>query len=284
MALTVNGLYHVELQARWGKSYDIRIIGTVSPSAVNDIDTSVDLKKEFFDDYGIGISSYLLLLPVNTTIYIGRPITSYDPFEVSINDDERVFIPESLINYTTTYSYILAKKYVFEVTTGIKRYKNVLEEDAYFKEIKPKITKKIKTLEDFIADNVLTEVKDIDVLVTNQYLDSLDKERAILVNKYKTFSIQKQNNYDDEHRALYEQTIKAQKAETRFEEQRTSLIAQLAGISNLEAQNTHVNSILLRVKDIMREMIGKLKSGQIYPDDIPTFDDLYDQVEGELYG
>jgi hypothetical protein len=284
MALTVNGLYHVELQARWGKSYDIRVVGTVSPSAVKDLDSTIDLKKEFFDDYGIGISSYLLLLPANTTIYIGRLITSYDPFEVSDSDSERVFIPESLINYSVTYSYVLAKKYIFEITTGVKRYKNVLEEDKFFKEIKPKIVNKLKTLEDFVADNVSTEVKDVDVLVTNKYLDNLDKERTTLINKYKVFTIQKQNNYDDEHRSLYEQIIKAQRAEDRYEEQRASLISQLTSISNLEAQNTHVNSILVRVKDIMREMIGKLKSSEMSPNDIPSFDDLYDQVEGELYG
>lgn len=284
MALTVNGLYHVELQARWGKSYDIRVVGTVSPSSLKDIDATVDLKKEFFDDYEIGISSYLLLLPSNTTIYIGRPITSFDPFEVSINDSERVYIPESLINSVNTYSYVLAKKYLFEITTGIKKYKNVLEEDKFFKEIKPKINNKLKTLEEFVADNIFTEISEVDVLVTNEYLDNLEKERITLLNKYKSFSIQKQNNYDDSYRALYEQTIKSQRAETRYEEQRTALINQLTNISNLEAQNTHVNNILLRVKDIMREMIGKLKSGQIAPDDIPSFDDLYDQVEGELYG
>jgi hypothetical protein len=284
MALSVNGLYHVELQNRWGKNYDIRVVGTASPLALKDIDSSVDLKKEFFDDYDIGISSYLLLLPSDTTIYIGRPIISYDPFEVSNNDNERVFIPESLINYVATYSYVLAKKYVFEITTGIKRYKNILEEDKYFKEIKPKVVSKLKTLEDFVADNVFAEVKDVDVLVTHKYLDNLDKERTALINKYKAFSIQKQNNFDDEHRALYEQTIKTKKAELKYEQQRTSLINQLTGISNLEAKNTHVNNILLRVKDVMREMIGKLKSGQMLPDDIPSFDDLYDQVEGELYG
>jgi hypothetical protein len=284
MALSVNGLYHVELQVRWGLSFDIRVDGTVSPSSLKDIDPSADLKKTYFDDYGIGISSYLLLMPGNTTIYIGRPILSYDPFEVSTNDGERIFIPESLINYVNTYSYILAKKYIFEITSGVKRYKNVLEEDRFFKDIKPKIANNLKTLEEFVADNISTEINDVDVLVTNGYLDNLDKERIKLVNKYKAFTIQKQNNYDDEHRSLYEQIIKTQRAEKLYEEQRTALISQLTSISNLEAQNTHVNSILIRVKDVMREMIGKLKSGEMNPDDIPSFDDLYDQVEGEMYG
>jgi hypothetical protein len=284
MGLLVNELYHVELQPRWAKSYDVQIIGTISPSSLNDLNSAIDIKKEFFDDYGIGISTYLLLITNNTPIYIGRPIISYDPYEIDDKEDKQVYIPESLINFVRTYNYVLAKRYTFEVSAGVKRYKNILVEDQYYKDMRVKITKALHTIEDLIADNLSTDISSTDVLTTNNYLDALDKDRNDIIDKYKAMGIQKQNNYEDEQRALYEQIIKTKKAETKYEEQKQHLLSQLNNISNIMAQNTELNNILLRVKDVMREMIGKLKAGQMMPDDIPSFDNLYDEVEKELYG
>jgi hypothetical protein len=284
MGLLVNELYHIELQPRWGKTYDIQIIGTISPDSLKEANTTVDIKKEFFDDYGIGISTYLLLITENTPIYMGRPIISYDPYEIDSSNVKQVYIPESLINFVRTYNYVLAKRYTFEVSAGVKRYKNILVEDQYYKDMRVKIAKALRTIEDLVADNLSTDITATEVLTTSKYLDTLDKDRKELVDKYKALSIQKQNNYEDEQRALYEQIIKTKTAETKYEEQKQHLLSQLNGISNIMAQNNEMNNILLRVKDIMREMIGKLKSGQMLPDDIPTFDNLYDEVAKELYG
>jgi hypothetical protein len=284
MGLLVNELYHIELQPRWGKTYDIQITGTISPDSLKEANTTVDIKKEFFDDYGIGISTYLLLITENTPIYIGRPIISYDPYEIDSSNVKQVYIPESLINFVRTYNYVLAKRYTFEVSAGVKRYKNILVEDQYYKDMRVKVAKALHTIEDLVADNLSTDITATEVLTTSTYLDTLDKDRQELLDKYKALSIQKQNNYEDEQRALYEQIIKTKRAETTYEEQKQHLLSQLNGISNIMAQNNEMNNILLRVKDIMREMIGKLKSGQMLPDDIPTFDNLYDEVAKELYG
>jgi hypothetical protein len=283
MALKINQNYHIELQAKWDKSYDVRIDGTISPSSVQELSPTTDLKKEFFDDYGISISSYLLLLSSSTVVYICREIVSFDPYEVNGNDTQRVFIPESLINNVKTYEYILAKRYVFEVNTGVKRYKNILVEDQFFKDIRNKLSEKVKTIEDFIIDNISTDIKGIDILVTGDYLDKLDVLRKEAIDDRRIFGIQKQNNYEDDQRSLYEQLMRSKEAEKKYEEQRELLMGQLESITNQITQNNHINSILSRVKDIMMEMMAKLKSGQILPDDIPTFDDLYSQVESELY-
>jgi hypothetical protein len=75
---------------------------------------------------------------------------------------------------------------------------------------------------------------------------------------------------------------KTKEAEIRYEEQRRVLISNLGSISNQIAQNTHINNVLLGIKGIMIGMMDKLRSGQILPDDIPTFDELYAQVEKEI--
>jgi hypothetical protein len=284
MGLIINEIYHIELQPRWGKSYDVKVVGICGYDSIKAIDSAVNLKKDFFDDYGIGISTYLLLLTNNTPVYICRPIISYDPFEIEENDSKRVFIPESIVSQVRTYTYTLAKRYIFEVSAGIKRYKNILAEDKYINDMRVKIGNELRGIEDLVADNISTDIKSVDVLVTGKYLDTLDKERQELLDKYKTLSIQKQNNYEDEQRSLYEQIVKTKHAETKYEELRQILIGQLDDIAEKASQNEEMNNILLRIKDIMREMIAKLKSGEMLPDEIPSFDNLYEEAEEELYG
>jgi hypothetical protein len=276
----MNEIYHIELQSKWGKSYDVKIEGTVSPAAVQKLQPTANLKKEFFDDYGLSISNYLLLLPSNATIYIGRHVRSFDPIEIDEQDNERAFIPETLIDYTKTYNYVRAKRYVFEISSGVKRYKNVLIEDNYFKDIRKKITDKLKTIDDFIIDDISTDVRGIDVLTTNTYLDELDKERQQLIEKYKTFIIQKQNNYEDEHRALYEQTIRAKEAETRYENKKTELMEQLKNIPNIAAENDRINNILIEVENCIYEILNILSSDPRFENEnIPTYSELYERAQ-----
>jgi hypothetical protein len=284
MSLNIGANYHIELQPRWAKKYDVKIDGMASPGAIEELSPATDLKKEFFDDYGIAISTYLLLLNQSTVIYICVPVISLDPYVLSDNESEKIYVSETLIDFVKTYQYVLAKKYNFLIYTGIKRYKNVLVEDQFFNDIRAKITKRLKTIEDFVADNITTEASSIDVAVTNEYLDELDSIRQSLIDSYKAFNLQKQNNYEDEHRNLYEQIAKASAAEKRYEERRQLLASQLTEVSKQYAENTHINNILIRSKEIMTDMMAKIKSGQILPDDIPTFGELYEQVEKELYG
>jgi hypothetical protein len=280
--LKINSNYHIELQARWARNYDVKIEGTVSPSALQELSPITDLKKEFFDDYGLSISMYLLLLSKSTVVYICRAITSFDPYEINNNDNDRIFIPESLIDTVRTYEYVLAKRYIFEVSTGVKKFKNILEEDQFFKDMRKKISEKMKSIDDFIADNISTDVSGVEVIVTNEYLIKLENLRNELIDDYKIFALQKRNSYEDDQRHLYEQIQKTKEAEIRYEEQRRLLNSHLEDLSNQIAQNTHINNILLGSKDVMMEMMNKLKSGQILPDDMPTFDELYDQVEKEI--
>jgi hypothetical protein len=280
MELSMNGIYHIELQAFWGKKYDVKIEGTVSPAAVQKLSSNVNLKKEFFDDYGISISNYLRLLPSNSMIYIGRPVTSFDPVEISDQDNDRQFIPETLIDYMNTYLYVLAKRYVFEVSSGIKRYKNVLVEDRFFKDIRKKISDKFKTIDDFVADNISTEVKGVDILTTDVYLDSVEKEQKEIIDRFKAFSIQRQNNSEDAQRALYEQTIKAREAQNEYLKKKTELEMHLSDITAKEAQNIHINNILIEVEACIREVLGILSSDPKFEgENIPTFNELYDKAK-----
>jgi hypothetical protein len=275
-------MYHVELQSKWGKNYNVKVEGTTIPEGVQKLSTKTDLKKEFFDDYGLSISNYLLLMPANATVYFCRPIISFDPFEIDTQDSNRVFIPETLIDFVKTYVYVLAKRYVFEVSSGIKRYKNILAEDQYFKDTRVKISNKLKTIDDFITDNISTEIKGIDILTTNTILDEIDREKKKVLDQYKAFSIQKQMIYEDGQRALYEQTLKTAKAEKEYKEQKQLLENQLSDISNKEAQNAHINSILVEVKNNIRELLGILASDPRFENEhIPTFDELYEQVEND---
>jgi hypothetical protein len=284
MPLEINKPYHVELQYQWGKKYDVFVCGMISQTSLQEISPNTDLKKEYFDDYSISISNYLRLMPPSVIIYICRPITSHEPYEIDEEDDSRIFIPESLINFVKTYSYLIAKKYTFEVTTGIKEYKNILVENAFFNDIRVRIGESFRNIDDFMADTISTDIKSIDVLVTRNYLDKMKKEQEYLINRYRNALREGQKDYENRQRSLYEQLVRSKMSEENYEKEKNRFIKLSNESENRKLENDHINNVLMRVKSVMVEMIEKLKSGEMQPGDIPPFNQLYSQVEKEMYG
>jgi hypothetical protein len=284
MALELNKQYHIVLYPTWGLSYDLLIIGIVNQKTIANFDKAADIKKIFFDDYNLGINTYLRLITSSTAIYIAYPITSLDPIETQRSDDKRVFLPESLIDFTKTYEYVSAKKYDFDISSGVKKFKNTLAENEFVKEIKVKIRKIINTMDEFIVDTISVEASSTEVLTTESYLKQLEKEKNELINLRNLSILQRETNLADNQLALYEQIHKEQEAQRKYEEQKIDLLQKLNNITAQEHQNTIINNILFKIKEVMREMISQIKSGRIEPENIPSFDELYEQIQRELYG
>lgn len=275
--LDVQSYYHIELVSPWtDKVYDVLITGIASRSTVSELDQSANLKKEFFTEYNLGISKYLLLITDSTVIYTAKAIKQYEPEEV--NDEKSFFIPSSLIDYTKTYKYTNAKRYEFNIKAGLVKFDNVLAEDEFIKAVSNSIRKKFEDIEAFASDNLSIQALSTDVISTNEKLTSLESARKKAVDLKNQSAKQYQENIESMERNLYSKTIEMEKSKTEYEAQRVALLSQISEVNLLQSKNEQENLRLNKVKTVMIEMINRIKNGEFLPENFPDFQTIYDMV------
>ena len=277
-SLAVQSHYHVEFYSPWSadKSYDVQIVGMVNTTTIAELDSSYDLKKEYFTAYNLGVATFLRYINASTRIYVVRPIKSYDPTEV--DDETSYFIPESLVDFTKSYQYLEAKRYTFTVETGIKKFSDVIVEDEFYTEARTKISKAVGALGLFIADKVSTDVGYTDVLTTQTVLDTLDTTRENLISLQTAATKQEKDNTEQLERNLYIQINKAQESKNAYDSAEATLHSQLNTVKAQEIENNNLNIHLTAIKTEMVEIISQIRSGVYAPENFPTFDELWDKV------
>lgn len=278
--LDVNSFYHISLASPWlDKKYDVQITGISSVSTMSELDPTVNLKKEFFNSYNLSITKYLLLINDSTVIYVAKPIKQFDP--VTIDIEKKIFIPETLIDFSETFKYSNSRRYSFDVVTGIKHFDSVLDENDFFERSISSIQKCINNIDDFAADTVGVQVRYTDLITTKQELDNIAKERKSIIDKRDMAIKQAKDNQEAMERNLYSKIKEAEKSAINYEEQRVALTSQVNSINSMQVQNELENIALTKIKKNMIEMINKIRDGQMSPESFPTFDELYQQVSGE---
>ncbi len=278
--LDVNSFYHISLASPWlDKKYDVQITGISSVSTMNELDPTVNLKKEFFNSYNLSITKYLLLINDSTVIYVAKPIKQFDP--VIIDIEKKIFIPETLIDFSETFKYSNSRRYSFDVVTGIKHFDSVLDENDFFERSISSIQKCINNIDDFAADTVGVQVRYTDLITTKQELDGIAKERKSIIDKRDMAIKQAKDNQEAMERNLYSKIKEAERSAIEYEEQRVELTSQINSINSIQVQNELENIALIKIKKNMIEMINKIRDGQMSPESFPTFDELYQQVSGE---
>lgn len=278
--LDVNSYYHVALASPWlDKVYDVQITGISSVSTMNELDPTANLKKEFFNSYNLSITKYLLLINDSTVIYVAKPIKRFEP--VSVEVEKKIFIPETLIDFSATYKYSNSRRYTFDVVTGIKHFDSILDENDFFDRSITSIRKAINNLDDFAADTIGVQVSYTDLITTKQELESVENDRKAIIDKRDMAMKQAKDNQEAMERNLYSKTKEAEKSAVAYEEQRVALVSQINSINAMQVQNETENIALGKIKRIMIEMINKIRDGQMSPESFPTFDELYQQVSEE---
>lgn len=278
--LDVNSYYHVALASPWlDKVYDVQITGISSVSTMNELDPTANLKKEFFNSYNLSITKYLLLINDSTVIYVAKPIKRFEP--VTVDVEKKIFIPETLIDFSSTYKYANSRRYSFDVVTGIKHFDSILDENEFFDRSITNIRKAINNLDDFAADTIGVQVSYTDLITTRKELDSIESDRTAIINKRDMAMKQAKDNQEAMERNLYSKTKEAERSAFAYEEQRVELVSQINSINAMQAQNEVENIALGKIKRIMIEMINKIRDGQMSPESFPTFDELYQQVSEE---
>lgn len=275
--LDVQSYYHIELVSPWtDKIYDVLITGIASRSTVSELDQSANLKKEFFTEYNLGISKYLLLITDSTVIYTAKAIKQYEPKEV--DDEKSFFIPSSLIDYTKTHKYTDAKRYEFNIKAGLVKFDSVLAEDVFIKTVSNSIRKKFEDIEAFASDNLSIQALSTDVISTNEELVSLESARKKAIDLKNQSSKQYQENIESMERNLYSKTVEMEKSKSEYETQRVALLSQINEVNLLQSKNEQENIRLNKVKTVMIEMINRIKNGEFLPENFPDFQTIYDMV------
>ena len=279
--LDVNSYYHISLDSTWiDKVYDVQITGISSIGTVNELDPSANIKKDFFTSYNLSISKYTMLITNSTVIYVAKIIKQYDP--VVVETDKKVFIPETLIDFSSTYKYANARRYKFDVTTGIKHFDSILDENDFFEKSTTGIRTALNNMDEFAADTIGVSISYDELITTKSELANIEASRQDIIDRRDMALKQAKDNREAMERNLYSKMKESESAAKSYESKRVELTKQINSINALQTQNEMENVALTSIKRIMIEMINKIRDGQLSPESFPTFDELYQQVKNEL--
>ena len=164
-----------------GYKSNVRIIGKTNIDNVVSNDDNYNIYKTYFEPVGLGLTSYYSAIKPETTIYIGLVVDSLEPYSYT---EEKVFIPESLIDFDKSEEYIRVSKISFNIFPIIRKFSTEMDRDEFIAKTKSELLNRIKSLIEF--SNLDTEVESdySDLYITKEEYDVLDAARESI---YKTF-------------------------------------------------------------------------------------------------
>lgn len=174
-AIYLNSLYG-------GYKSNIRVISKTNiDNIVSNNDDDYNIYKTYFEPIGLGLTSYYSVIKPETTIYIGLVIDSLEPYSYT---DEKVFIPESLIDFDKSEEYIKVSKINFNIFPIVRKFSTETDRDEFITKTKSELLNRVKGLIEF--SNLDTEVEGeySDLYITKEEYDVLDTARE---SAYKTF-------------------------------------------------------------------------------------------------
>ena len=174
-AIYLNSLYG-------GYKSNVRIIGKTNiDNVVSNNNDDYNIYKTYFEPIGLGLTSYYSAVKPETTIYIGLVVDSLEPYSYT---EEKVFIPESLIDFDKSEEYIKVSKINFNIFPIVRKFSTETDRDEFITKTKSELLNRVKGLIEF--SNLDTEVESdySDLYVTKEEYDVLDTARESI---YKSF-------------------------------------------------------------------------------------------------
>ena len=174
-AVYLNSLYG-------GYKSNVRIIGKTNiDNVVSNNDDDYNIFKVYFEPVGLGLNSYYSVIKPDTTIYIGLVIDSLEPYSYT---EEKIFIPESLIDFYKSEEYIKVSKISFNIYPIVRKFSTEIDRDNFIAKTKSELLNRIKSLIEF--SNLDTEVESdySDLYITKEEYDIIDASRE---SAYKSF-------------------------------------------------------------------------------------------------
>lgn len=181
-SLDLNKNYSIKLSDIYGgMKYNLQVIGTTNIDAVSKNDDKYNIFSTFFEPVGLGIGSYYTAISTVTKIYIFVVIDSLEPFELST---DKMFIPETLINFNKSQEYIKVYNMSYNIYPIIKRINTDDELEKYIEETRQKIASKLQTFIDFSLNDLNIEAGYDSVYIPKETMDAIENDREIMFGKY----------------------------------------------------------------------------------------------------
>ena len=164
-----------------GEKINCTVIGKTNIDNVANNEDNYNIYERFFSPVGLGMTSYYSVIRPSTTIYICKLVESLEPLEIK---DEKVFIPETLIDMDKSIEYVECDNFNFTIFPLMRRFTNEEERINFIKEITEKTKLKLRELIDFsLIDNEIT-VSYNPIYVAKEEIDNIETARSKAFNDY----------------------------------------------------------------------------------------------------
>ena len=174
-AIYLNSLYG-------GYKSNIRIIGTTNiDNVVSHNDDDYNIYKTYFEPVGLGLTSYYSAIKPNTTIYIGLVVDSLEPYSFT---EEKVFIPESLIDFEKSEEYIKVSKINYNIYPIVRKFSTETDRDTFIEKTRKELLNRIKGLIEFSNLDIEVSSDYGDLYITKESYEVLNDARE---TAYKAF-------------------------------------------------------------------------------------------------
>ena len=151
--LEMGGHYTIKLFERWNQTKYYKntylVAGITTYDKIEGF-ADFDLRGELFTPIGISISDYIAMV-YGKKIYILNEVVSRDPIEI---DDDKIFIPESIIDHRHTMPLIVADKLRLSTKPFVRHFANLAEERDYIDNLTQRINRSLMLDGEFFNEDL----------------------------------------------------------------------------------------------------------------------------------
>ncbi len=231
-SVQMNKNYAIYLSDLFGNTKNnVQIIGTTTIDSLAKNDPDYNVYETYFQPYGLGLASYYTAIQSNTVIYICAPIKSLEPFDLNL--DEKIYIPESIIDLDKSSEYKKAYNMTFTLYPIIKDFDTDDERDKYLEEIKEKIKNRLSALIDFNSLGLEVESSYAPIYLTTEEVDSINENRSKLYDQYVERINQYNKTREDSANSINDTIKSYNEAKVNYEQAKIREEAKIAELQRL---------------------------------------------------
>lgn len=252
----IGNYYYFKFLNTWSSDFSgsYKVTGFVSPDIVDSLNSSNNLFKIFFDNYGLDSDSYNGYIDRNTTVFIATRLVTTDPIEES-TEDTMIYIPCTLVDFSNSYAYLKANRFIYSITSSPRILDTELKINNFKTESKKIIRDAIKTTSEFVADDLSFDITETKTLVTQSEYNSFEESRDKIYSDQQNALIQSNVNRETAERKLYTTTAEMKSAYNKYVGQLDNITKQLENIQTIADNNDRINNILnnvvAKIKDLL---------------------------------
>lgn len=175
-----------------GSKFNVNIIGITDIDNVSKNDKDYNIYETYFSPIGLGITAYYTAITKETKIYICSPIKSFSPFNLT---DEKIFIPETLIDFSKSSEYVKALNISFNVYPIVRSMiSDNTDRDKYISELVLSIKNRLNQLVEFCDQKFNVESNFDTIYMLSEDLEKIESLRESEYLKYINRQSNERNN------------------------------------------------------------------------------------------